>query len=1504
MINQKILTGAVLLSIAGTVLWADESQPVMPVMPATRPALPGGMMDRAADIRTPVYVDDSFASLEKIRTAARYERQNQTRLAIETYQQVLENFGQKLIFLSDNRYVGIAGYVRARLLAMPAVEQGEYDRIYGPVAQNAIDEALAQNDDVALRMACERYFPSTAAIIGSDQAARIAFERGSFSSAAKLWESLLDHPGAAAQRAVFLHHAAVAHHMAGQYARAEELRGQLAQRYPDARTQLGDQEQNLLADLNLRMQDQVLTADRLADNQWPMFMGNPAHNVVTNASAQAGTMLWSFRYRQLPSEDSSADNDDVQMMGMRAAMMRSAGDENQAFRGRYTFPVISDGVMFVHSGTAITAVNLASSQPAWSYPAENERSATSQVPAGRVWALIAANTYNHDSCAVLRDVVYANLAADGVMVNRRRPATVSTQTGRVVALNARTGEEIWATSATAFLPETQVALIGAPLATPQGIFVLGRKIAPEAFSQLYLFRLDARSGEVQWSSYICSTSASNGYMAYGSAMTPALMAMSDDVIYIATNQNATCAVDASLGRILWLNITETAASAQDIGSVRAISETWRVNPPVIWADRLIVADNGSPARMFERTSGKLIGQPLPVKSYGDLLAGVIDGKLVLIGNRLRVVDMMSQSDAMPPRLLPADGGKVAGRPFLTRTEIYIPMEKGLAVLPLAKDGEAVLTPWPADRDERRGEPGNVLVSNDQILVADGDEIRCYSRWETAHESRLKVIREHPHDPGAYLDLAEIAFRTDHLDIARENAAKAAELAAAQSADAGNTLNRIFSSCLAMADQSMRASPARYDQARFFYDLCRTVARGSDAQVLWRMRLGQLAQTDNKPDEAIMLYSQILADPALRTTVYQSQNQAMRAGIFAESAIRELLDSRGRQIYLRYEDQAALALRQAHAAADANVYQNILDTYPNSFAAQQSAAELADLYTRRGDARSRLNALRWLYAHVDPADHARIIAQIAQAQADLHHWAAAINWAGRGQRRFPDFRLSRPENKPLSFAELADSFRSAGPQRERANYPHFVVKDPSTPGANHQIGSGQLLVPLDNSPELQSPDDILFAELNAGATILHIRNATQPDSAARQCKLPDDGPVSLIGVINRRAVLLSRSSMVCVNLQNAQLAWQIPLADINSGQPKEQIFARPGLQITPEERADADMRMASYDPLNILRLDMVRSLGGANYSSVRVLGNKLFIGGLYLSGTFCYDLDTGKKLWNFPCTVRNDLSVLISGNEQYVLIQEDFSGSSSVVNVVSASTGKLIGAIKSTGRVIWRDISDDNILLLAGGSAVVAYDLQGNLGAPLWRRDDIKLRSGTGAALTLDGLAIISKADELWCLSVDSGETRWAEGSRRLSNPVVISALGPPVRVVNDGDLVLVQNAAPSSLTAYRSDTGDLAWEAALGNDLSSVPPFIARPSLGDRYIVQLAQGDVGNRWMTGIYVLDRLADGKLLSNGPIPLLRSLGDREGVRVSRWVVTNGGIAIEIMGNISLYMPPDIR
>ena len=261
----------------------------------TRPANP---LEVAAATGANIYVADSFAAVDKLRDANNKANQGQNEIALNKYQEVINEFGQKLVYVNNDSYVSITDLVRDRLLAMPAVKDGLYDQVFGNDAKKEIELAIQKRDLTNLIRVCDRYFPSTAALNGLSLAAEWYFENAEFASAARTWQLLLKHPMAdkgTVRRPLFVFRALVCTAFCCKAIRRRRrcFGARLASAYPNATGPVDGRETDLLtvADgvpptavgphLNCRMNGR-------------RFRG-PSHSAVLNVNAaKVDARLWSI----------------------------------------------------------------------------------------------------------------------------------------------------------------------------------------------------------------------------------------------------------------------------------------------------------------------------------------------------------------------------------------------------------------------------------------------------------------------------------------------------------------------------------------------------------------------------------------------------------------------------------------------------------------------------------------------------------------------------------------------------------------------------------------------------------------------------------------------------------------------------------------------------------------------------------------------------------------------------------------------------------------------------------------------------------------------------------------------------------------------------------------------------------------------------------------------------------------------------------------------------------
>jgi outer membrane protein assembly factor BamB len=1543
---------------------------------------PGDLMNSG----TMVYVDDSFASVEKLRTAIRYANQGQSQLAINAFQDIVANYGQKLVLLNDNSYVSITDYVRERLLAMPAVKSGMYDQLYGLEARREIDAALDNRDVAALIRVSDRYFPAAAALKGLAQAAEWYFERGEFAAAAQTWRLLLTHPLAGDRTPEFLFRAALAEHLAGSTTPAAALRDRLARDFPDASGALDGKQARLLPALDGLLAQPAWEMTPVSDDEWPAFDGGPSRSLILNTNAAIGAKLWSLPIADAAGTDPNLNAAAFQQQAaqQRAVIVRTVNGVVQTsdLGSLASYPVLSGGTLFVHLGRQVVAISANAGTRLWTYPAQ--AAPDSVNPQGASGTAVAASRLTaHDSVTVYGDQVFAVLPQGGSPGTSTRYVNgIPILPTRLVCLRRDGGTEVWSRSSAEIKldKEGSLSFVGSPLVTRQGVFVMARKTSDVAFTQQYLVRLDRDTGEPTWTCYLCSTSNANGYnySGYNAFVNVPIPTLVDDILYVSTGQGADCAVDANVGRILWLRVTApkvTAPTGPNAGipqgrilvnggimqsySSAPLLPSWQYNPPLIVGDKMITTDS-QVLRIYDRWTGRLlkawraadlihpVNAQEPKGLNGtpsiDVLAGVVDSKLIL---SMRNAALCYSIEALLADTLTVewiaiptsnDSDAPQGRPFLTTTGYYFPFTKKLVHVNL-RTGKFEEWRWPEKDNKEQEKPGNLLVTSEQVVVVNDQEIAGYSKWETAFANGQTRIQANPKDPAPHLALAEISFRTNHSELAQENMKQAVDLANSGAAPPGQSvadmLGRLYLTNLSFAEQLIaKSEPELRDQSRFYYEQCRATARTPEQGVEWRIRLAELAQKQQRFDEMAALYSAVLTDPALRAADYREPEGVQSAGAAAERRLTNLLQDHGKAVYQPFEAQAAALTQRATAARDLAGLQQVIDSYPNADAALSAAGVLAALYQQNQNWEDARRVLWWLQPRLKGDAQARAIGDLATVSLALKRYDSAASWADRGARQFRDFSWNDGA-KTVTFADLKARILQAGggglegrlPRLPRSSDNRLVME--SAP-LGHPLAGTQLLVPVETALALRPPDLLFVRQGNR----LHIKGALTGQDLGTPVNLPRDADTVLVGATKDRAVLLQANMAVGVDL-NTHATWTQPLAAPNvpaspvnrSGVNTVRINANGAQQIAIvngnivvngvqigaaelttliDDRGQIVVPSAGGDPASIRRTAF-RILGNsARFTTARILnGNLLILAGNQIDA---YNIETGKPAWTGPgaaavsARLPNGNASCFVGNEDLVVAQIDNpSGGGATFCAFDAQTGKPAKQLKlDNERVLWRALGDDGTLYVATDRAVSAYDLMSEKNL-VWQNKDDWSRFGAASALTLDGVIVVTGSNEVQCLSLDSGDNRWPHeprvptatlGLELLSSPTTASTL----RSTIVGDLVVFQSSdgcvafksQPQiiDLRKARSDFPDSPQRAWQATSLRDAPP---RQSLqaSDAFLVERLSGGTQTA-RRDQFIFREVLGGKMEFRAYSLGASTLNEDPVIR--SWQVVDGGIALE--------------
>jgi outer membrane protein assembly factor BamB len=950
------------------------------------------------------------------------------------------------------------------------------------------------------------------------------------------------------------------------------------------------------------------------------------------------------------------------------------------------------------------------------------------------------------------------------------------------------------------------------------------------------------------------------------------------VIYISTGQGADCAIDANVGRILWLQVTDSAKnqrSANEYYVQQQGASAWKFNPPMVYGNELVSYESSGAAgaagagwlRVYDRWTGQLLTKATRAQLHvgaADIVAGISGNKLILAGQNVSAIDLdtvKKDPQAVWTVGYPSvsEAGKPCGRTFLTQDILYVPFEKGLFTVDVRAGKKKDFWPWPKNDKDVPGKGGNLLVTSEQVVVINDQEIAGYSRWETARDNRLKAIAANPGAPEPYLALAEISFRTGHLDLAEENMRKAVDLAnaAAGTGSAGSSsvmemLDRLYRTNLNFAEQLLGKAEADLTaRSRFYFEQCKATARGAEQQAEWRLDLSDLSLKENKPEEAATLFNDVLTDSALREASFHQGDTMARAGVMAETRFRSLIDKNGDGVYKPFEQQAAAQLAQA--GTDGTALQRVVDQYPNSAAAATAAQRTAAAMAAKGDFEGQRKALSWLYPRVSGDEKAHVTAQLAMANLALKRFATADGWAERGLRQFKSYSWTSESSGAggtgagtMTFETLLTKVKAARPAEAEGRLPMLPppTKDAdgrpvgppdmdeastSTPvkdahgkaiDTDGTFARGTLLAPIETAAMYSRPN-MLFVSSAQTIRAFDTSSGT-PMEKGDPVRLAGTGPTAaLVGCYGDVAVFAQNRAVTGVDLNTMKEAWQVKFnfsvrdSMARNAQPNippgaQQVVINGRLVIinggvVQEDGANIASVDLTGDP-ETARRAALQQLSAPAFSTLKMIGDKLVV----VSGgkVHAYGLKTGKPVWTdesggevTPQIPENCNPVALSGNDDLVTLQlerTDKPGASFLI--IDGDSGKLRRqlTLAPEERVYWRGLSGDGMLFVVSDQAVSAYDLMNDSDKPAWRRSDIQSRYPAATQVTLDGLIFVNSYNEVMCLSPEGGEARWPLPGTQVR-------LDIPAGQTSNGQYPFLRSVVDGDMVIYESTLGVSAY---------------------------------------------------------------------------------------------------
>lgn len=941
-----------------------------------------------------VYVRDSGIASEKMALAERMERLREWGKSADVYQEIVDKYADRIMATGSDpksqmvQYTGVALVVQEKLARWP--EEGL--TVYRGRYEQAAREMLEQSDQnpIALQRVFARYFPTDAARTAGLRLLSFGLENGQFASAAWVGRRLLTyHPMLGEQRPWILFLTAIAEHLSGNTSSAQTFLQELRQKYPEATGRVKGTTVLLADTLEQELSQQVSLVKTFRSDTWPMPFGNPQASAIPAQASNGGARLFSI---ELLPANLRRNNPMYRQQMTQLAEQRRAG----ALTG--IIPVVDSGELFFQDNARIYAFSLSSGLPLsqWlqSYPA-NPRGVFSipanPLPSGVPLGLTVTE----------RHVVSVLGQNANPWIYFGNPNNQENQS-RVVCLDRSSGRLLWsATTSKLKLPTEQSQIsqgqfCGMPLVQNDTVYVPVRANRGGQFEEVYLVALRLVDGGFLWSTYIASTASTNAVIDAEtgmplSAFTP-MLSLADDRVYVLTNVGAVACLDASDGKILWLNTyprSQTVSPRNAAGAHRFLARRQSVrkpftqDPPMIVNGKLFICPSDSDLIFVcDAVSGQILKHiPRHLESPrfepADMMLAVIDDQLIL-GNRSTLFSIPWKTFDPTKKLLenggkyrtfdhPSGSGKsdlvICGRPFVTADRIYVPIASNLYRMSIREWRVEDSYPSSGTWDASEEAPGNVLATPDHVIVAADSRVTVYTDLAVATAKLDQQIQQSPSDPEPYLKYAELLLAGANPRLAIDRLDQAIQCLKRDGSDPSTRTdlrNRLFEITCGFAVKLQRSDSVTPEIIRQLFGRAREAADTPLQQVRYRLAHASFLRSFSDPTGEIALYQEILSNPAWRSVVVNGRNGDTPASIEVQAALTELINKRP-ELYTTYDEQAKskLASYLQEPSTPPTAFIELAEQYPVSTAAIPALEQAAERFSAAKEFSLQIQTLRQL-----------------------------------------------------------------------------------------------------------------------------------------------------------------------------------------------------------------------------------------------------------------------------------------------------------------------------------------------------------------------------------------------------------------------------------------------------------------------------------------------------------------------------------------------------------------
>jgi outer membrane protein assembly factor BamB len=1391
----------------------------------------------ARDSNQGVYVRDSATAVEKLALAERMERLKEWNKAADIYQEVLRTLSDRVLPSQSDKenrvsqYASVSAVVHERLCRWPREALDVYRARYEGEA-GALLQQVSEGDREALAKIVNLYFPTQSA---RDAAVRLLddyFENGDFAAAAWLGSRILAiHPGIEIERPMLLYRTAIAFHLCGYDVEAQKKAAELKEKFSDTVGKIRGEDTSLNRALEKELESPVAlqATDR---DRWPMAFGAPDRARIASIESLAGAKIFGI---DLLERRASGARENRNRAIMPAGVANgpdidTADRQNGIMTG--ILPVFDRGELFFNDNATIYAVSLDSGQPlsGWVETYSNEASP------GRYTGLFQRTPRGVLCQTVLTDssvfAVLGQVDIRQVMFNAEAPVD---RTTTLVCLDRANGRERWKIAPSQLNVDElrQATFSSAILVVGNSVYLTALNRRQGQFEDCYLLCFDASTGQLRWSNIIASsTPQSPTDLELGGGVSRASqLSYSGGRIYVLSNTGVLCALDASSGQVVWLNIYAR-EQANDAGmqfrrfrnqfnpNVVDAPRPWTMNPVIIANNRIVsLPADGKFIHIYDASGGQEIKR-IPIGAFNadnriSTLIGVKDDKLFADnGNEVYCINWSKfdeKADMLDNLYWAVDLRKakgtevIRGRSLLTEKYVVVPTVSEISAIEI-ETGLRPMSYPPAGRSWDDEGPGNVLATSSHLIVAGPSRVNVYTDLKLAKAKLDAEIAAAPSDVAPRLRYAEVMFVAGEPEQAKSRLDDAIGIAGGDAVPAGAIRDRIFNTAMSFASKTIKRNGPREFIGQF-YDRAGSMASSPQQQVSYRLNRARWSRDTQNLASQVKLLSEILVDARWRNVpVSDGSGSPTSAATIAERNIADTI-RKDPTLYQPLEELAASAFTTAKASGEATALLEVAQAYPNSTIAPQAMLTAAEAYEVAKNPRLAVQVLRQMYfKYPNHPQKLQVVESLVRNYLQIpNRLDAAVARLAQAVAMDANAKLTSPlalpdgrELKGVAFSEVLQALRQ------------------------YRRGADARLLPVLNVPLAQKsadgkPIDALAPE-SKSTTIANVRELLVPD---REFARPDrivasltDGSLSvyapgqsepLLNVANIREDVVG-VAWLAENL----LAWtqkKVLLIDGERGEVlwEANVGAIPAIEVAAGAEADDSIGEAVDNPDPAPQEDGVAE-------GIQIDGQLRIEGGVVIGRNGRVLRINGRQVQNLnqPMPAPGGAGEAISFTK---LLADRM--------IFTTSAGRLIALENSTGKTLWQarvaDRAPDR--LLASEDFVVVTQSQGDnqpsrvvtldavSGQLISRRNVGDAQQGPliNAAISSDGKLVYLLRDEMYVKDLYSQGDEPAfvrHGQRGEGNGGFVGAVQPQQLVVNE-DRIYVISSNGQFVRIYSLDNGDM-----------------------------------------------------------------------------------------------------